>query len=144
MHPTRSFYPINRLSRPNFSIHISTEINHSYDLMPISNPMPTSSLKYEHYDFMPIKTSNQKTFQVYTMYKRVDKKVRPVPAQFPEDCQIWCTIPEDPLLTLKPLPFDPPEFEPTTKITLERMKILNVNAKRFLSLEEENYSNTLW
>ena len=90
-----------------------------YDLMPISNPMPTSNLKYEHYDFMPIKTSNQKTFQVYTMYKCVDKKVRPVPAQFPEECQIRCTIPEDPLLTLKLLPFNPPEFEPTTKITLE-------------------------
>jgi len=107
------------------------------DPMPISNPMPTSNLKYDDYDFMPTKTSNQKTFQVYTMYKHIDKKVRPVPAQFPEDCQIRRTIPEDLLLTLKPLPFNPSEFEPTTKITLEQMKILNVNAKGFLSLEEE-------
>jgi len=71
------------------------------------------------------------------MYKRVDKKIRPVSTNFPEGCHIRRSIPEDPLLTLTSLPFNPPEFEPTKKISLERMEILNVNAKGFLLPEEE-------
>ena len=30
----------------------------------------------------------KKSFQVYTMYKRVDKKIRPVSTNFPEDCHV--------------------------------------------------------
>jgi hypothetical protein len=87
--------------------------------------------------FMFEKDPIKKSFQVYTMYKRVDKKIRPVSTNFPEGCHIRRSIPEDPLITLTSLPFNPPEFEPTKKISLERMKILNVNAKGFLLPEEE-------
>ena len=46
------------------------------------------------------------------MYKRVDKKVHPVSGTFPEEARVRRTIPEDPLLTLSPLPTKPPEFSP--------------------------------
>lgn len=73
----------------------------------------------------------------YTAYKRVDKKIHPVSTSFPTDCQVVRQIPEDPLLSLPPLPKQPPDFVPTTKITHERMNELNVNATGFLSPEEE-------
>ena len=71
------------------------------------------------------------------MYKRVDKKVRPVSTTFSPDYEVRRTIPEDPLLTLKPLPFHPPDFKPSKRITAERLKMLEVNKDRFLSPEEE-------
>ena len=74
---------------------------------------------------------------VFGVYKPVDKKVRPVPTTFPKECQVTRQIPEDPMLTLPPLPHHPPIFSPTPKISVERMKILNVNAKGFLWPEEE-------
>jgi len=76
-------------------------------------------------------------FNVFTMYKRVDKKIKPVPASFPEDCYVRRTIPEDPMLTLPKLPTHSPNFTPTQKITDERMKILKINENGFLSSEEE-------
>jgi len=71
------------------------------------------------------------------VYKKVDRKVHPVPMSFPEDCYVQRQIPEDPLKTLIPLPYSPPNFIPTAKITLEQMEILNVNATGFLQPEEE-------
>jgi len=41
------------------------------------------------------------------------------------------------MLTLPELPTHPPDFTPTHKITDERMKILKINEKEFLSSEEE-------
>ena len=61
----------------------------------------------------------RKSFQVYTMYKCVDKKIHPVSTNFPEGCHVRRSIPEDPLITLVPLPFNPPEFELTKKISLD-------------------------
>ena len=52
---------------------------------------------------------------VYTAYKRVDKKIKPVPTSFPEDCYVERRIPEDPLLTLPLLSCHPPSFELTQK-----------------------------
>jgi len=74
---------------------------------------------------------------VFGVYKPVDKKVHPVPTTFPEECQVTCQIPEDPMLTLLPLPYHPPIFSPMPKISEDHMKILNVNAKGFLWPEEE-------
>jgi hypothetical protein len=73
----------------------------------------------------------------FTAYKRVDKKIHPVSTQFPQDCRVTRQVPEDPLLTLTPLTQHPPRFEPTKKISVERMKLLNVNATGFLWPEEE-------
>ncbi|KDR82305.1 hypothetical protein GALMADRAFT_50644, partial [Galerina marginata CBS 339.88] len=72
-----------------------------------------------------------------TAYKRADKKKHPVSTSFPEDCRVTRQIPEDPLLTLPTLPFNPPEFTPTSKISHERMGELNVNSTGFLWPEEE-------
>ena len=55
---------------------------------------------------------------VFTAYKRVDKKVKPVPASLPEECYVQKCIPEDPMKTLSRLPDHPPEFQPTVKLTL--------------------------
>ena len=77
---------------------------------------------------------------VFTMYKRVDKKVKPVPSNFPEECYVHCCIPEDPLLTLPPLPLHSPKFTFTVKISNERMETLNINHEGFLMPEEEKLS----
>ena len=74
---------------------------------------------------------------ILTAYKRVGKKIHPVSTQFPIDCQVTRQIPEDPLLTLSPLPTRPPEFTPTAKISMERLAELNINATGFLWPEEE-------
>ena len=71
-----------------------------------------------------------------TAYKRVDQKVRPVPGVFPENIKVRRIIPEDPLLSLPPLPIVPPEFTPTTKLTAERMNDLNIHTNNFLWPEE--------
>ena len=50
---------------------------------------------------------------VFTAYKRVDKKVKPVPTVFPEDAKVKRQFPEDPLHTLTSLPTHPPDFVPS-------------------------------
>ena len=75
--------------------------------------------------------------RVFTAYKRVDRKIKPVPAVFPEDAKVQRKMPEDPLKTLLPLPTHPPVFEPTNKITEERLKLMGINTDDFLWPEEE-------
>ena len=88
--------------------------------------------------FSPDNASEDKlVLSVFTMYKRVDKKVKPVSTSFPEECYVRRHVPVDPLLSLPLLPFHPPDFVPTKKITEERLKILNINEKGFLSPDEE-------
>ncbi len=69
-------------------------------------------------------------------YKRVAKKVRPVPATLPEDYHIIRRIPVDPLLSLRSLPTRPPDFTPGTRLTRERLDDLNLNQYGFLLPEE--------
>ena len=73
---------------------------------------------------------------IFTAYKTVDKKVKPISTNFPEDYYIHRCISEDSLLTLSPLPCQPPEFLPTRKTTNEWIKILEINDD-FLWPEEE-------
>ena len=87
--------------------------------------------------FVMDEESISKGYPVFTAYKRVDKKVHPVSTSFPMSCHVERRIPEDPLLTLPPLPFRPPEFTATKKISDERMNGLNVNATGFIWPEEE-------
>ena len=77
------------------------------------------------------------SYLILTAYKRVGKKIHPVSTQFPIDCQVTRQIPEDPLLSLPPLTTQPPEFTPSTKISMERLAELNINATGFLWPEEE-------
>ncbi len=81
-----------------------------------------------------IQTSRARAF---TMYKRVDRKVKPVSTTFPEEARVRRTIPQNPLLTLATLPTNPPDFQSTERLTEERMKELNVNQDNFLWPEEE-------
>ena len=75
--------------------------------------------------------------KAFTMYKTVDKKVKPVPGTVPDDIRVRRTIPRDPMLTLPPLPVYPPQFQPTKRLTAERMEELKVNKDGFLWPEEE-------
>ena len=74
---------------------------------------------------------------VWTAYKPVARKVKPVPGVFPEDARVERKIPEDPLLTLPPLPIHPPNFIPTSKLTQENLESLCINHEGFLWPEEE-------
>ena len=76
-------------------------------------------------------------FKVLTAYKRVDKKIKPVPGVFPEDARVIRQFPEDPLTSLPPLTPIPPDFEPTKKLTFERIQTLDINKDKFLWPEEE-------
>lgn len=72
-----------------------------------------------------------------TAYKRVDRKVKPVPAVFPEDARVLRRIPEDPLKSLPPLPKHPPDFIPEGRLTQERLEEMKINEDKFLWPEEE-------
>ena len=69
-------------------------------------------------------------------YKPVARKVRPVPATYPEEARTIRKFPEDPLLSLQPLSPFPPDFIPTLKLTEDRLKVLNINSDNFLWPEE--------
>ena len=69
-------------------------------------------------------------------YKKVARKVRPVPASLPEDFRTIRRIPSDPLLTLPKLSPRPPDFVPGTRLTQERLDALGLDQKGFLLPEE--------
>ena len=73
---------------------------------------------------------------VLTAYKRVDKKVKPVPAIYPQHARVQRQIPEDPLLSLPPLSTNPPEFKPMERISNEGMDELKINEDGSLLPEE--------
>lgn len=82
-------------------------------------------------------TEHNKSSHVNIAYKRVDKKVKPVPGVFPEDVKVICKFPEDPLASLVPLPKQPPEFLENGCLTAERLEGMNINPDGFLWSEEE-------
>jgi hypothetical protein len=65
-------------------------------------------------------------------YKKAAKKVHPVAASLPEDFRIIRRRPEDPLLSLPPLPTHPPPFTPGSRLTQERLDDLDLNRYQFL------------
>jgi integrase-like protein/reverse transcriptase-like protein/aspartyl protease len=69
-------------------------------------------------------------------YKKVAQKVHPVAASLPEDFRIIRRRPEDPLLSLPPLPTHPPPFTVGTRLTQERYEELDLNKFNFLWPEE--------
>ena len=69
-------------------------------------------------------------------YKKVAKKVRPVCKLIPKDIKPQRQFPEDPLRNLPSLPFHPPPFKPTARITAERMKELAIEDHEELLPEE--------
>jgi hypothetical protein len=87
--------------------------------------------------FQTSETGNTEDNFTFTMYKRADKKIHPVSGTFSEEARVRRTIPEDPLLTLQPLPIHPPSFTPEHRLTKERLLQLEVNKEEFLWPEED-------
>jgi hypothetical protein len=71
-------------------------------------------------------------------YKKVANKVHPVSATLPEDFRIIRRRPEDPLLSLPPLPTRALPFSPGSRLTQERLEELDLNRYNFLWPEELN------
>jgi transposase InsO family protein len=69
-------------------------------------------------------------------YKRVDQKIRPISKLIPEHLKTRRRFPNDPLQNLPTLPYYPPEFRPTAKVTEERMTALGIDLKQELLPEE--------
>ena len=69
-------------------------------------------------------------------YKTVDKKVRPVASHMPSRMKTRRRFPEDPLRNLPSLPFYPLDFQPTDKVTRERMTSLAIDSNPDLLPEE--------
>ena len=82
---------------------------------------------------MEIPTVNKSVLK----YKRVDQKIRPIPSQIPAHMKAQRRFPEDPLRNLPPLPYHPPEFQPTFKFTPERMQSLEIDNNTDLQPEEK-------
>jgi len=82
----------------------------------------------EPYEDLPVKFGLK--------YKKVKDKVRPVCRLIPEYQKTQRHIPEDPLANLPSLPFHPPEFIPSSKITAERMTSLGIEDHDELCPEE--------
>ena len=74
--------------------------------------------------------------RVFGMYKPVSRKIRPIPTVYPEYAQTRRSIPEDPLKDLPELPIKPPEFQPTTRLTQERLDEMGINSDGYLWPEE--------
>jgi len=70
-------------------------------------------------------------------YKKVEDKIRPVPAVMPEEFKVRRTFPNDPLSNLPVLPTHPPEFVPTLKMTQERMDKLDIDGNPDMTEEEK-------
>ncbi|KAF8210737.1 hypothetical protein K438DRAFT_1958960 [Mycena galopus ATCC 62051] len=74
---------------------------------------------------------------IFTMYKQVDKKIRPVSITFSPDYEVRRKIPEDPMKMLPELTLHQPAFQPTPWLDHEQVKILEISKEGFLSPEEE-------
>ncbi|KAJ7221230.1 hypothetical protein B0H12DRAFT_1031520, partial [Mycena haematopus] len=93
----------------------------------------------DEYAVFPVQLHDQEgsELQSFTMYKRVDKKIRPVSTTFSPDYEVRRSIPRDPMDTLPELTACPPPFSPTKRLSHERLTSLALNSQGFLSPEEE-------
>ncbi|GBE81974.1 hypothetical protein SCP_0403500 [Sparassis crispa] len=69
-------------------------------------------------------------------YKKVDKRVKPVPGILADEFWIMRHVPRDPMQNLPSLPFHPPDFIGRSRYTEERWWDLNINSDGFLWEEE--------
>ena len=77
------------------------------------------------------------TTKAVLKYKKVNKKIRPVPMLIPEHMKVHRKFPRDPLANLSVLPYQPPEFTPSDKVTEERMADLGIEGNTELSQDEK-------
>lgn len=118
-------------SQANWDIDPNLQFESGHDIQLAAEYLNPNNDDYEPYP------NNEDVVNVYTAYKRVDKKVRPIAGHFPQSAQVRRTIPSDPLLTLPPLSKNPPPFEPTKHLTQERMDGIKINPEGYLSEQEE-------
>lgn len=78
------------------------------------------------------------TFSVNTAYKTVDKKVKPIPALFPQEARVHRHFSNNPLDSLPLLSKTYPPFIPTNKLTQEWLDNLDLNPTNFLWPQELN------
>ena len=97
----------------------SKPIQYTTKIPKTSQDFPSSTLDSLLYRQDSVQQSSQDSLQVATAYKTVAKKVRPVPAVFPEEARVIRKFPEDPLLSMPILSPNPPDFIPTEKLTKE-------------------------
>ena len=69
---------------------------------------------------------------MFTIYKRVDKKVKPVSIVFSEDAKVKRQFPEDLLDSLPNLSSYSPVFISTQRLTTKNVKLLNIDSNNFL------------
>ena len=74
---------------------------------------------------------------VFTIYKRVDKKVKPVSTVFSEDVKVKRQFPENLLDSLPNLSSYSSVFISTQRLTTKNVKLLNIDSNNFLWLEEK-------
>ncbi|GBE84320.1 hypothetical protein SCP_0602980 [Sparassis crispa] len=74
-------------------------------------------------------------------YKKVDKRVKPVPGILADEFRIMRHVPHDPMKNLPSLPFYPPDFIGGSHYTEERRRDLNINSDGFLWEEEVKLFN---
>ena len=82
-------------------------------------------------------TYNSCQMKAVLRYKRVDQKVRPIPSMIPYHMKTSRQYPKDPLDNLPKLPYNPPAFTPTPKVTSERMESLGIAKNMELWPEEK-------
>ena len=75
-----------------------------------------------------------------TAYKKVEKKIRPVPTTLPEEFRIVRRPHPDPLKDKPTLPIHPPEFKPGKRFTQARKDALDIDPHGFLWPEERKLS----
>ena len=121
------------LSRKSPQNPAGTESLHVTTSSPSSHPLSCIFTQLHPDDDVILEMTNN----VYTAYKRVDKKVKPVPGVFPEEARVIRQIPEDPLRSLPPLNKRNSEFIPNGRLTHDRLKELDINPDGFLWPEEE-------
>ena len=112
-------------------------VKDTWDIKPIVLTRQTLSTKTNIVKYVTIKPDSSSNSKVQTAYKRIDRKVKPVPAVFPEDAKVTHQFPENPLDTLPELPTNPPEFESGKGLNHENIELLNITDNDFLLPEEK-------
>jgi hypothetical protein len=129
-------------ANPARAIHISSRARQSQVgflrtlACAIQVPPPRADAICVHHTIPNPITSSEPPALVLAAYKKVARKVKPVPASLPEDFRTLRRIPSDPLLSLPPLPVHPPNFTPGSRLTQERLDDLQLNRYNFLWPEE--------
>lgn len=124
------------------SSSFSENLSKSNYLHPVYDDWNEYQFEEGDYVIVPTETHNSALDEAnygfaFTLYKTVDKKVKPISGIFPQEARVERKMPHNPLDSLPVLPVKPPDFTPTERLTEERIEALEVNKDNFLWPEEE-------